>query len=205
MNFDAVILAGGKSSRMGRDKAFLEFSGQPLLARQISLACGIGASEIFISGRARVDYSIFNCPVLKDQFPNAGPLAGMASALDAVRQPLLLVLAVDMANMTGDFLKKLHAHCQNGAGAVPLCDGVIEPLAAFYPKSTGELAQKLLARSKHEHSPGAKHFAELCVQAGLARFVTVAPDEASLFKNWNSPADLPSAKSTCPSWRRTFQ
>lgn len=191
MNFGAVILAGGKSTRMGQDKAFLEFSGQPLLARQISLVRKIGASEIFISGREGVDYSALNCPVLEDQFPNAGPLAGMASALDAVREPLLLVLAVDMANMTGDFLKKLHVYCQNEAGAVPLCDGVIEPLAAFYPKSTGELAQQFLAGSSAEYSPGAKHFAQSCVQAGLARFMDVAPDEAGFFKNWNAPADLP--------------
>lgn len=195
MNFSAVILAGGKSSRMGRDKAFIEFRGQPLLARQTELVRQIGAAEIFISGREGVDYSAFQCRLLQDQFPAAGPLAGITSALDAMHKPLLLVLAVDMANMTGDFLKKLHARCQDGTGAVPLCDEVIEPLAAFYPKSSGELAQKLLAESSRAYSPGAKHFARSCVQTGLAHFVAVAPQETGLFKSWNFPADLPSAKS----------
>ncbi|HEY5345385.1 MAG TPA: NTP transferase domain-containing protein, partial [Verrucomicrobiae bacterium] len=60
MNFSAVILAGGKSSRMGRDKAFLEIGGTTLLARQIGLARELGAAEIFISGRAETDYSKFN-------------------------------------------------------------------------------------------------------------------------------------------------
>src|SRR6266566_3753822 len=59
MNFSAVILAGGKSSRMGRDKAFIKVGGQPLLARQIQLAQTVGAKEIFISGREDVDYSNF--------------------------------------------------------------------------------------------------------------------------------------------------
>ena len=66
MNFGAVILAGGKSSRMGRDKAFLEIGGPSLLARQISLVRDIGAAEIFISGRKGVNYSGFNCCVLTD-------------------------------------------------------------------------------------------------------------------------------------------
>ncbi len=68
MNFSAVILAGGKSSRMGRDKAWLEFDGQSLLARQIACVRRAGASEVFISGRAGVDYSAFGCPVMEDEF-----------------------------------------------------------------------------------------------------------------------------------------
>jgi hypothetical protein len=51
MNFSAIILAGGKSSRMGRDKAWLEVGGKTLLARQIELAGPLARSEVFISGR----------------------------------------------------------------------------------------------------------------------------------------------------------
>ena len=83
MIFSAVILAGGKSLRMGRDKAWLEIEGQTLLARQIALARETGAAEIFISGRADADYSAFGCPVLQDGFPDAVPLAGIERALDA--------------------------------------------------------------------------------------------------------------------------
>src|SRR5215469_13467268 len=59
MNFDAVILAGGKSSRMNRDKAFLNIDGRTLLARQIELARQAGAKNIFVSGRSGKDYSSF--------------------------------------------------------------------------------------------------------------------------------------------------
>src|ERR1035438_9547728 len=59
MNFSAVILAGGKSSRMGRDKAWLEVGRQTLLARQIQLAQAAGATEIFVSGRFGVAYPTF--------------------------------------------------------------------------------------------------------------------------------------------------
>jgi molybdopterin-guanine dinucleotide biosynthesis protein A len=191
MNFSAVILAGGKSSRMGRDKAFLEIDGQSLLARQISLVRDIGAAEIFISGRTGVDYSAFNCRVLTDEFPDLGPLVGISTALTALSEPLLLVLAVDMANINQDFLKKLHAQCQIGIGAVPSCGKIIEPLAAFYPKATAELAKRLLTGSNPAHSPGAKRFAESCVQSSLARLISTSPTEVELFRSWNSPADFP--------------
>jgi molybdopterin-guanine dinucleotide biosynthesis protein A len=57
MNFSAVILAGGRSSRMGRDKAWPKIDSQTLLARQITLVRELGAVEIFIFGRAEADYA----------------------------------------------------------------------------------------------------------------------------------------------------
>jgi len=187
MNFSAVILAGGKSSRMGRDKAFLKTGGQTLLARQIQLAHELGAAEIFISGRADADYSTFDCPILKDKFQNAGPLAGIESALDSILTPLLLVLAVDLPEMTTEFLRRLSAGCSETCGAIPKLAGHVEPLAAFYPKAT----QSLAAASLERKSFAVKDFAEQCVQSGLARFVDLPSSETKYFANWNLPADLP--------------
>jgi|ERR1035437_2390043 molybdopterin-guanine dinucleotide biosynthesis protein A len=191
MNFSAVILAGGKSSRMGRDKAFVEVGGQTLLARQILIVRQAGASEVLISGRAGVDYSVFDCRVIEDKFQEAGPLAGIERALNIAANSLLLVLAVDMADMSGDFLKNFSAHGQDGLGAVPVVNGIIEPLAAFYPKATAGLIQKILAESSPARVPGAKHFAEQCLQKGFSRFIPVPPAASGFFKSWNSPTDLP--------------
>lgn len=191
MSFGAVILAGGKSSRMGRDKAWLEIGGRSLLARQIDCVRAAGAREVFISGRRETDYSPLGCPVLADEFTEAGPLAGIAAALAALSEPLLLVLAVDMANMNANFLGRLHTRCSDGLGAVPVCDKIIEPLAAFYPKAAAGLIRKLLVEANGASAPGAKHFAQACEQAGLVRFTAVPPREAGVFKSWNAPADLP--------------
>ena len=119
MNFSAVILAGGKSSRMGRDKAWLEVGGQTLLARQIGVMRELGAAEIFISGRADADYSAFGCRVLPDKLPDAGPLAGIERALDAAQAPLLLVLAVDLPEMSAELLRRLAADCSENLGSIP--------------------------------------------------------------------------------------
>ena len=189
MNFSAVILAGGKSSRMGRDKAFLEINGQPLLARQVQLVRAAGAGEVFISGRTGTDYSAFGCHVLQDEFPDAGPLAGIERALTKASESLLLVLAVDLPAMNTEFLRGLAVHCRENCGAIPRAAGNIEPLTAFYPKAALPLAVTLLAAQ----SNAVKQFAEQCVKSSLARFFDVAPDDARRFQNWNSPADFASS------------
>jgi len=190
--FSAVILAGGKSSRMGRDKAFLEFGGEPLLSRQISLVKEAGASEVFISGRPSIDYSALKYPVLLDESIGMGPLGGIASAFQAIQHPFLLVLAVDMPHITADFLKILWGECREGMGAVPKCGEIVEPLAAFYPKSASPLVHGLMAESSHIAAPGAKALAERCTHSGIACTVPVQPHQFHFFKSLNSPADLSS-------------
>lgn len=219
MKFSAVILAGGKSSRMGRDKAFLEVDGRPILARQIQLVRDVGADEVFISGRGNTNYAPFNCPVLRDRFTDTGPLAGIEAALNATSSPLLLVLAVDMPHMSADLLRQLGTHCTETVGAIPRVNGAVEPLAAFYPKASLSLATQLLdapalvvpalagpptrttipdrlkpglqtVNERPAKSPSAKQFAECCVAAGLATFVDLPESDAHCFTNWNSPADV---------------
>jgi len=186
MNFSAVILAGGNSSRMGRDKAWLEVGGQRLLERQIELVRATGAVEVFISGRPDTDYEGLGGRVLHDQFSNAGPLAGIERALAATASPLLLVLAVDLAAMSTEVLRRLAAASATNAGLVPQLNGKLEPLAAFYPKATHALAVAQLERGNF----AVKDFAERCVQAGLCRLLELAASDAHPFANWNSPADV---------------
>ncbi len=186
-DFSAVILAGGKSSRMGRDKAFLELDGQTLLVRQIKLARDAGATEVFISGRPDTDYPAMGCRVLSDHFREAGPLAGIERALQAMNTPLLLVLAVDLAGMEVTWLHRVLATRSGQIGVVPRLHGQIEPLAAFYPKTAQGLAFSRLQAG--DNSTGA--FAESCAQAQLLQFLDLPEKDARFFANWNSPADLP--------------
>jgi len=186
MNFGAVILAGGKSSRMGRDKARLEIGGQPLLARQIQLVRGVGAGEIFISGRAGRDYSEFGCPVLYDRFADAGPLAGIERALAEISRLRLLVVAVDMPDLTSAILRRLVEHDEKAKGVIPRIGGRIEPLAAIYPKSALAAATLLLGNGIY----AAKSFADHCVQAGLAEFCDFDTRATRHFASWNRPSDV---------------
>jgi molybdopterin-guanine dinucleotide biosynthesis protein A len=72
---------------------------------------------------------------LHDCVAEAGPLAGIERVLAVASARLVLVLAVDMPNMTSSFLRRLAANCKGGVGAIPRLNGRVEPLAAFYPTS----------------------------------------------------------------------
>jgi molybdopterin-guanine dinucleotide biosynthesis protein A len=186
MNFSAVILAGGQSRRMGRDKAWLPLDGRPMLARQIELGREIACSEVFISGRADADYASFGCPALTDRFADAGPLAGIECALDRASAPLVLVLAVDLPRMTSLLLRRLLAECSPGTGVVPRINRNFEPLAALYPKAAQSIAVDLLqsgVRAVHQ-------FARQCQEAGLVRFLDLETEALPCFSNWNRPEDI---------------
>jgi molybdopterin-guanine dinucleotide biosynthesis protein A len=186
MRFSAVILVGGRSTRMGRDKAFLEIGGQTLLAGKIALAQDAGAAELFISGRAGTDYSAFGLPVLRDKFADAGPLAGIHAALLVTSHPLVLVLAVDLATLTSPLVKIIVGEAHSGMGVIPRCHGEIEPLAAIYPKTATKICEQQLIAGCNS----VKDFGSKCVAAGLAAFLNL-PEENSLnFKNLNRPDDL---------------
>jgi len=186
MNFSAVILAGGRSQRMGSDKAWLQLGGQPLVVRQVELARALGAAEVFISGRAGVDYDPLDCRVLHDRVADAGPLAGIEAALAAISTPLLLVLAVDMPRMTPLPLQTLLVCCTERRGAIPRFDHRVEPLAAIYPRSALQVAQELLDM----HCYAARNFAERCVGLKLAAFIDLPEQHSACFENWNTPADI---------------
>lgn len=175
--FSAVILAGEKPARMMSDKSFVKIDGRPLLSRQIELVRAAGATEVFISGRDEVDYSIFGCPVLKNEFPFVGTLAGIERALSVAAHPLLLVLAVDLRSMRLDCLKQLAATCSDSVGAVPCRKKVCEPLAAFYPRQAHSLAWTLLGNQQF----AAFRFAENCFKLGLVHRAEISAADAGCF------------------------
>src|SRR5690242_14390814 len=87
-NLTAFILAGGKSTRMGADKAFVPLEGRPLLARAIELA-GAVTSDVRIVGSAE-KFGSFG-PVVEDQFRDCGPLGGIHAALRSSSTDLNLI------------------------------------------------------------------------------------------------------------------
>ncbi|CAN5563968.1 hypothetical protein BH20VER3_BH20VER3_08040 [soil metagenome] len=182
--FSAVLLAGGKSSRMGRDKAFLEIAGQPLWRRQIETLSRLSPEQLMISGPSRTAWSAYeNAP---DQHANGGPLAGVAAALQQCRTAHLLVLAVDLARMTSDYLASLLQLCPRHQGIVPQGGGRFEPLAAIYPAACRALAEANL----HVGDYSMQNFVRRARERGLVLERPISNAEIPLFANLNTPADL---------------
>jgi molybdopterin-guanine dinucleotide biosynthesis protein A len=186
VNVSAVILAGGQSRRMGRDKAWIHYAGEPLVKLAVDNVRRIGIAEVFISGRPDVDYSALDCPLLLDLQPGIGPLSGIERGLHHCTQPLLLVLAVDMPRMTSACLQKLVARCGRHTGVVPQWQSKFEPLVAIYPKRCHGFAfHRILRGSRAAHD-----FVADCLQERAVRRWRLSAAAARSFANWNSPDDL---------------
>lgn len=96
-----VVLAGGRSSRMGRDKALLPWRGRRLIDYAVDTLRQTGCARVLVSG----NYAGYQC--VADQFPDRGPLGGLASVAQVVRNGLLLVVAVDQPLLTPALLRLL--------------------------------------------------------------------------------------------------
>ena len=185
-DFAAVLLAGGQSRRMGRDKALLPLpDGRLLWERQLGILRELGPAELFISGFVRPGFPE-DVPLLADELPGRGPLGGIAAALAAMRSPRLVVLAVDLPAMTAGFLSRLLGESPDGRGIVPRHggpNGFYEPLAAVYPVGCRTLARERLA--------GEDWSLQTFVRAagGALREHQIAATEEPLFANWNAPLD----------------
>lgn len=188
--FGGVVLTGGQSRRMGRDKAGLVLDGETLLERQVALLRSLEPAELWISARATGEYRGLGLPVLADAFPGQGPVAGIERALAAAAAPLVLVLAVDLPHMSADVLRRLLAACRaegdTVVGAVPQFEGTLEPLAAVYPRT----AQPLAAQRLDAGQNSARGFVLDCLERGLVRPLELTPADAPAFANWNRPEDV---------------
>jgi len=188
MRVSAVLLAGGKSTRMGRDKTLLDFDGEPLWQRQLNTLRHLYPDQLLISGPPRKDWK--ECEVIADEIVDAGPLAGVSRALRSCTSPLLLVLAVDLPVMTADYLSSLLALSDEEQGVVPVSPHGLQSLAAIYPRSCRHLADASL-QSGDFSMIGFVH--EAC-QRGLLRRQPVAPNDLELFTNLNTVADYERAR-----------
>lgn len=133
MTQSGFVLAGGASSRMGRDKASLPYHGTTLL-EHIAEAVREAAGNVAIIGHLRGVFAS-KTPVFRDKTPGLGPLGGLFTALSVTETDWNLVVACDMPGITPDqlriLLKKAEISSSDCVAAVSP-DGLIEPLCAVY-------------------------------------------------------------------------
>ena len=183
--FSAAVLAGGRSTRMRTDKAFLRIGNNLLIEHQLHCLRESGAAELLISGRAEVDYSRFDVKVVHDEQTHAGPLAGVAAALKASSLQLVLVLAVDMPRMTPEMLGKIISQCKETVGCVPFDGNVFQPLGAAYPIGLLPLAEHLLCTGRYSM----QEFVKQAINEGFIRPLELEPAEHVYFTNVNLPQE----------------
>jgi molybdenum cofactor guanylyltransferase len=185
--FDAVLLAGGKSTRMGTDKAGVLLQGKPLWRRQLATLRALGPEEIFISGRDDGPYAVEGLEILKDSYVERGPLGGLETALFRTINPYLVVLAIDLPEMRPDFLARLVELAVSRKRSIVPRDGEsFEPLAAVYSGSICGLVVECL----HGRDRSMQNFIRRAVDLDLVLPYPLSAEEDRLFRNVNTPADL---------------
>jgi molybdopterin-guanine dinucleotide biosynthesis protein A len=184
--FSAVLLAAGRSTRMGCDKALLDHQGLALWRRQREVLRQAGAAEIFLSARPEQAWAAQAegfAAVLADPFPGGGPLVGVVAALERAAHPWLAVLAVDLPAVTPAWFSVLAAECAPQVGAVGRRGGYFEPLAAIYPAEILRPMRAAIAQGQFSF----QGLLARAVEQGVMRPREITVIAAPLFENWNEP------------------
>lgn len=202
---NAYVLAGGKSSRMGRDKALLDLAGRPLIAHALDKLRALGCTPSICGSRP--DLAAF-APVIPDNVARCGPLGGLEAALYASDSDLNLFLSVDLPLLPLEFLRWLQSRAESTAAAatIPRHAGRPQPLSAIYSRRLLPGLRAALAAGNYkimtavsaaaaalpESSPTSEldlFDTESLAAALVARLWPADPPLHAWFRNINTPAD----------------
>ena len=185
MQAEGFVTAGGRSSRMGRDKAWLELDGVPMIGRVVAALRPVTARVTVIANRP--EYTRLNLPVVADTHIDIGPLEAIRTALANARQPRALVVGCDLPFVTPELFAHLLRAGGDAQAVVPLDEGgQLEPLCAVYSTAALAAVTELIAAG---HRKVSRLFDRV-----PTRFVAFTElerlDGARLFfENINSPED----------------
>jgi molybdopterin-guanine dinucleotide biosynthesis protein A len=128
-----VVLAGGESRRMGRDKAQVQLAGSSLLERVLHVVRPL-FDDVMISRRSQ-DGELNGVHIIEDQLDGRGPIIGLCSALQQARHSFVFVTACDMPFISAGLITYLSSFHSDFDIVVPVREGRPEPLFAIYSKS----------------------------------------------------------------------
>lgn len=178
-----IVLAGGKSSRMGTDKSLLSWKGITLVERAVELLRPL-CSQVIISSNNLV-YDFTGCETWPDELPQQAPIIGIYSCLKRSATEVNIILSCDMPYVSADLLVYLLGYSGKHAVVVPVHDGFAEPLCGIYKQSILPDLEKQIANN----------------ELSLHRFIDSFPHHYAeidklpfynnrLFLNINTPDDL---------------
>lgn len=184
-NRAAVILAGGQSRRMGRDKAMILLDGIPFLQRIVNELSPMFETLLISSDRTE-EYRFLNIPVVPDLLPDSGPLGGIHSAFHAVDHPSLFIVSCDMPLITRQLVKIILSSCGSSDICYPELGGQAYPLCGVYRREVLPLIETQLAS-------GERAVHSLLQRPELVVLPLQIPEDVlqgNILANVNSPADL---------------
>ena len=183
MLITGIILSGGQSTRMGTDKALIQFNGKTLLENAIEI-CKPVCHEIIISSN-NPDHETFGYQVVPDEIKNCGPISGIYSCLKKSTMNWNFFISVDSAFVTEDFVQFLISETGEFDAVVPIHENGKEPLVALYHKNClPVIHEKIELKDYKMHN---------LLNVLNTKFINVdswVKKYPSIFKNLNRPEDF---------------
>ncbi len=190
--FSVAIIAGGKSQRMGRDKAFVELGGKPMIEHVIARSAGLGQAETILITNNFDDYRHLGLEMYSDVHPGKGSLGGIYTALKRAQCPDVLVLACDMPLIKTELLRFMLGQVSEAYDiVVPRVAGYPQGMHAIYKKTclapiAEQLAKNRLKIIRFYQSVRVRYLDEI----DYAAFDL----DGQSFTNLNTPAELEQAR-----------
>ncbi|MFZ5650203.1 MAG: molybdenum cofactor guanylyltransferase [Bacillota bacterium] len=189
MKISGIILAGGKSSRMGKNKALLEVGGLTMIERVAGAMSGV-CSEIIIAGENSGTLEHLGYPTVPDIHPGYGPLSGLHAGLKAAKSWYSFVSACDIPFPSEKLMKRIISE-KDGFDVVMLKQGeFFEPLFSLYSKAFIDAAEISIKNGVYKVTAALQHVKWKPVTVSPGEI----PDLAKSLTNVNTPVDYEEAK-----------
>jgi len=181
-----VILAGGKSSRFGINKAFSEINGSRLIDIVAGLLTSIFTRTVLITNSPE-EYSYLGLPIRKDLIRGLGPIGGILTGLEDISDEAGFFIACDMPFVSEDLIRYIVSVRGEFDAVVPKIDWKIEPLHALYRKSCLPVIRELIASGVYQTI---KAFDRLNVRYLNEAEIRANDPQMRSFFNVNRPEEL---------------
>lgn len=145
---NAIVLAGGESSRFGSNKALIEINGERLITRIVSNLQEV-FTQVYVVGNKETDYSFLNGVIIvEDIFPGKGPLGGLYTGLVNSFSKYNFLVGCDMPFLKKKYLRLLKNWERDYDVLVSKYNGYIEPLGGVYSKNTLPVIEKYILQGE---------------------------------------------------------
>jgi molybdopterin-guanine dinucleotide biosynthesis protein A len=188
MSVSAAIMAGGKSKRMGQDKAWIELDGEPLIARVASVLAAVADVVIIVANDPK--YDSLGLQVVRDRYPTGGALGGIATGVGAATHDTVLVAACDMPFLSPEVWRLILGHSGEADVVIPKIGGEYETLHALYTRACIPHMARAIAENRLRVISFFEQVRLLAIEEPELRAVDPT---LRAFTNVNTPEELASA------------
>ena len=187
-DISAYILAGGKSSRFGENKALYNYEGKPLVQRVVETVRSVIPRISIIANQPEL-YTFLDLPVYTDIIPGLGPLGGIYTALRNSSTPYIFIAACDMPDISPDVIRYMMSIAEDHDVTIPWNDNFYEPLHAIYSWPCLGTIERMISHDERRVSAFLEHEA---VSTRKVLFNEISPiaQPSVIFRNINFKTDL---------------